>query len=70
MNQSLTLPMADKFYHDKQTSAFIRSVNVSWEKPEKRRKIREKRLETLCRPVYNRNTMGVLFEDERREAAL
>ena len=35
MNQSLTLPMADKFYHDKQTSAFIRSVNVSWEKPEK-----------------------------------
>ncbi len=39
-------------------------------KPEKRRKIREKRLETLCRPVYNRNTMGVLFEDERREAAL
>ena len=35
MNQSLTLPMADKFYHDKQTSAFIRSLNVSWEKPEK-----------------------------------
>ena len=34
MNQSLTLPMADKFYHDKQTSAFIRSVNVSWEIPE------------------------------------
>ena len=29
MNQSLTLPMADKFYHDKRTSAFIRSVNVS-----------------------------------------
>ena len=27
MNQSLTLPMADKFYHDKQTSAFIRSVS-------------------------------------------
>ena len=35
MNQTLTLPMADKLYHDKQTSAFIRSVNVSWEKPEK-----------------------------------
>ncbi len=35
MKQSLTLPMADKFYHNKQTSAFIRSVNVSWEKPEK-----------------------------------
>lgn len=35
MKQSLTLPMADKLYHDKQTYAFIRSVNVSWEKPEK-----------------------------------
>ena len=29
MNQSLTLPMADKFYHDKQTSAFIRSVHLT-----------------------------------------
>ncbi len=34
MNQSITLPMADKFYHDQQDTAFIRSVNVSWETPE------------------------------------
>ena len=26
--------MADKFYHDQQDSAYIRSVNVSWEIPE------------------------------------
>ena len=36
MKQSLTLPMADKLYHDKQTYAFIRSVNVSWEKSRKK----------------------------------
>ena len=34
MKQSITLPMADKFYHDQQDSAYIRSVNVSWEIPE------------------------------------
>lgn len=34
MKQSITLPMADKFYHDQQNSAYIRSVNVSWEIPE------------------------------------
>ena len=33
MKQSLTLPMADKLYHDKQTYAFIRSVNVRCEQP-------------------------------------
>ena len=26
MKQSITLPMADKFYHDQQDSAYIRSV--------------------------------------------
>lgn len=35
MNQSLTLPMADKFYHDKQTSAFIRSRECLMENQKK-----------------------------------